>query len=289
MKFEDICPFVRNIKKVASTEYEFGIPYRAYDNTLFYILRSSGNITVNGKPYNVSVGTVLILKPGVEFVVNGAKELEFILISFDYMRENSIVKKKEFVSTGEQYKEEKILCKAFFEDELQFNDTVHQNGMHFLEEKFRNMSMEFLHRDKFFDVKLSFDIASALIMIARRVLGSDDNEAIKNSNMNNFINYIHEHYTEDINNETIGKHFNLNPKYINELIKKRTGYSLHKYIIVKRISKAVELLQNTDMRISEITDLVGFSDDCHFSKYFKQMMGMSPRDFRMRRRPDDKL
>ena len=50
--------------------------------------------------------------------------------------------------------------------------------------------------------------------------------------------------------------------------------------MVRRISKAIELLQYSDMRISEIAEKVGFPDASHISKVFKQLMGKGPREFR---------
>ena len=64
-------------------------------------------------------------------------------------------------------------------------------------------------------------------------------------------------------------------------MKNKTGYSIHQYILLNRISKSIEYLQNSNMHIYEIAEKVGFSDPCHFTKCFKQIMGDNPKKFRV--------
>jgi len=59
-----------------------------------------------------------------------------------------------------------------------------------------------------------------------------------------------------------------------------TGLSLHQYVISLRISKAIGMLETTNMQITEIAYAVGFKDMCHFSRYFKKTTGRTPRGFR---------
>lgn len=47
-----------------------------------------------------------------------------------------------------------------------------------------------------------------------------------------------------------------------------------------RIDKAKELLENTDLKVYEICQMVGYSDTQHFSRMFEKLTGSKPRDFR---------
>ena len=70
-------------------------------------------------------------------------------------------------------------------------------------------------------------------------------------------------------------------------IKMLTGYSLNEYIKRTRINKAVDMLKNTDMNISEISDATGFSYPRYFSEVFKELTGSSPSQFRKTYRSEE--
>ena len=90
------------------------------------------------------------------------------------------------------------------------------------------------------------------------------------------LNYIHQHYTENIDNISLGALFNYHPNYLNRQVKLYTGRSLHQYLIHYRIARAIDLLVATDKPVAEIATEVGFSELSHFSKIFRQKTGASP-------------
>lgn len=92
--------------------------------------------------------------------------------------------------------------------------------------------------------------------------------------------YIHEHYNEDIGRNQIAAEFYLTPEYLAKLYKKRTGVSLKTYINQYRIEKAKELLRTSDKSISDIAEAVGFDNFSYFSTLFKNLTGLSPKDYK---------
>lgn len=73
----------------------------------------------------------------------------------------------------------------------------------------------------------------------------------------------------------------LSPNYFGDLIKKETGKSAQEYIQLAVMSKAKELLTETDKTISEIAYELGFNYPHHLSRVFKKVVGMTPNDYRM--------
>ena len=55
---------------------------------------------------------------------------------------------------------------------------------------------------------------------------------------------------------------------------------LVQYINTKRVEKAKQLLLDTNLKIKDISALVGIEDQLYFNKIFKKEIGMSPREFR---------
>jgi AraC-like DNA-binding protein len=73
---------------------------------------------------------------------------------------------------------------------------------------------------------------------------------------------------------------NLSPNYFGDLIKKETGKSAQEYIQGKIIDIAKERIFNTDQSISEIAYELGFKYPQHFTRLFKQRVGVSPNVYR---------
>lgn len=70
------------------------------------------------------------------------------------------------------------------------------------------------------------------------------------------------------------------PSYLSVLVKKELGLPFQDYLVQERIKKAKLLLLTTDLRIYEIAEQVGFEDMNYFSQRFKQVTGVTPRQFK---------
>ena len=94
------------------------------------------------------------------------------------------------------------------------------------------------------------------------------------------ISYINEHYNEDINLEKVANIVHLNPSYFSSVFKKEVGVSFSNYLNKIRIEQSKLLLKNTDSSIVEIAMEVGFEDQSYFSKVFKNLTKMTPKQYR---------
>jgi AraC-like DNA-binding protein len=73
---------------------------------------------------------------------------------------------------------------------------------------------------------------------------------------------------------------NLSPNYFGDLIKKETGKSAHEFIQLKLIDVAKDRIFDASKSLSEIAFGLGFKYPQHFSRVFKQYVGVSPLEFR---------
>lgn len=69
------------------------------------------------------------------------------------------------------------------------------------------------------------------------------------------------------------------------LFKKETGTSVYDFLIRTRMEKAKELLIQTDKKIYEIADMVGYGYSQHFSNSFKKYFDCTISEFRKQHRP----
>lgn len=92
--------------------------------------------------------------------------------------------------------------------------------------------------------------------------------------------YIDKNYGEHITLESLAELVDLNPIYFSTVFKKETGMNISTYIQIIRIEEAKKLLLHTTMTVSEISNLVGYTDPKYFSKVFQKASGMKPITYR---------
>ena len=91
--------------------------------------------------------------------------------------------------------------------------------------------------------------------------------------------YIAEHYTEKLSVSEIAEVLNISVGHLSITFKKFTGTNLVDYIATVKIDHAKELIATHKYLMYEISDLLGFDNPYYFSKVFKKVTGVSPRDF----------
>lgn len=89
-----------------------------------------------------------------------------------------------------------------------------------------------------------------------------------------------ERYYEDLTLVLIAEELHVNPMYLGQLFKKEVGVSFSRYLNSFRIKKAQELIVNTNLNFSEISEKVGYSSPGYFYKKFKKECGLSPSEYR---------
>ena len=68
--------------------------------------------------------------------------------------------------------------------------------------------------------------------------------------------------------------------YLSFIFKKETGMSFNRFIIVFRMEKAKELLDNTNLEVEQISEKVGFANVSYFRRQFREFYGCSPELYR---------
>jgi AraC-like DNA-binding protein len=92
--------------------------------------------------------------------------------------------------------------------------------------------------------------------------------------------FIEQHSAEELSLTKVAKAVNISANYLSEKFKKVTGVNFVYYIARTRIEKARALLEDVDLRISEIAFAVGFQSLSQFNRVFKTLSGKSPTEFR---------
>jgi AraC-like DNA-binding protein len=92
--------------------------------------------------------------------------------------------------------------------------------------------------------------------------------------------FIHQHSDDELSLTKVAKFSNISGNHLSEKFKKVTGINFVDYIARIRVGKARDLLQNSNLRISEIAFAVGFQSLSQFNRVFKKLTRQSPTQFR---------
>lgn len=94
------------------------------------------------------------------------------------------------------------------------------------------------------------------------------------------IKTIHEFSDKDISLKTLAARLNVTPSYLGTVFHQQTGYYFNDYLTDARLKYAAHLLENTDMKIKDIVDRIGFSSQTYFNRSFKRYYDTSPIQYR---------
>jgi len=106
-----------------------------------------------------------------------------------------------------------------------------------------------------------------------------DERGLPRHKLQRVIVYIDEHLTEHLSLETIAQQIGISQFYFCHLFKQSMGISPYQYLLHQRIERAKPLLLQTKPNIADIALAVGFSNQSHFTRQFKQVVGITPKRF----------
>ena len=94
------------------------------------------------------------------------------------------------------------------------------------------------------------------------------------------LSYIEQNFQNNITIEDIAAFCGLNRSYFGKIFHDTIGKSPQEFLISYRMTKAAELLKLTSLSIADIGNAVGYPNQLHFSRAFKNVYGTSPRSWR---------
>ncbi|MBQ3015576.1 MAG: helix-turn-helix transcriptional regulator [Clostridia bacterium] len=273
MRISDISPFVRNAMLINfKVRQKYGI---AGDSRLFYTYEDY-TVHIDGTTYNIGAGSVVIVPAGVKYFFEHSGVVNMLTINFDYTESASHITEPKPPRAPEMFSESKITERPDFEDYPFLNSPIVLENMQKLRLQFEKIVREFEYKKPFYREVAASVHKQVIFEIIRLMLPGSKSNAIVNS----ALEYIHAHYAEDIDNESVAAHVGYHSYYLNRVMKAVLGTTLRQYIIDYRLEIAKRHLQQTGLSISAIAELSGYRNLCNFSVDFKKKTGMTPSKYR---------
>ena len=269
MDFSKLNPFVRsaNIYEVINRTDEC----IAYDSRIIYMI--SGDVTVkieDEKKFHISAGNLLYIPAGTRYRLKG-EYLRATVITFDLTDEHSDLEEKIPPVLTSEFKEELChKCESPFDRLLLIEDFEAER------DNFIDISNTATSKEGEWKAQISAKLKTLLLKVCE--ITSDN--ALPSRMVEALDAYIRENCSDEISNTEIGAIFGYHPFYVSRVLKEKKGITLHQYIISYRLKLAKTMLENTKKPIADIAVETGFTDASYFTKTFKNIFGVTPKEWR---------
>lgn len=107
-----------------------------------------------------------------------------------------------------------------------------------------------------------------------------DESSTQDRHVTMVIRYMYQNLCRNLTLLDISEEVQLSKSYLNAIFKAQTGRSPIEFFIHLKMQQACKLLKSTDLYIYEVSSKLGYEDQYYFSRIFKKVMGMSPKDYK---------
>ncbi len=240
----------------------------------YFFLEGNVSIFIGGKEYALSAGDILLIPPGISHhaVVHDMERpyRRFVFwISEDYASQLMYQEKEygylmQYVVQNQEY---------IFHQDLVTSNEVQSKVFRLLSE---------VHSQRFGkEAQIHVCIQDLLLFMNRKVY--EQKHPVNNLEAltlyQNILLFIEEHLDEDLSLERLAKEYYVSKYYVSHLFKDNAGFSLHQYIMKKRLALCKDAIL-TNPGITDVYQQFGFSDYTSFYRAFKKEYGMSPKEYR---------
>ncbi|SEI92673.1 AraC-type DNA-binding protein [Dyadobacter koreensis] len=121
-----------------------------------------------------------------------------------------------------------------------------------------------------------------MIYLSRKMDFMPDKALLKGRNglLRKFMQLLNERFTSKMMVSDYASELFVTPNYLNEVVKKETGFPVRHHIQQRLILEAKRRAMSSEMNMKEVAFGLGFEDTSHFSRFFKNNCGMNFSDFR---------
>lgn len=254
-----------------------------YEFQLTYVVRGTISVFFNQQTIDLHEGQGIYINPEVLHMIRDRYDSDAMFISLD-------VSPKLLTSFPNSVFERSYVKPVFCSSAA---DAVILDPGVFWQKKIldKAMSIEQDYKSRSFGWELA--VSSSLYAIWKELVchlhesltehdapAADGARMRRNQRIKEILSYIREHFTEKITLDEIAKHLHLSTNECCRFFKKNMNCTLFEYITEYRLSKSMELLEHTDLPVSQIAYESGFGSSSYFIEKFRKNVGMTPAAFR---------
>ncbi len=233
-----------------------GFPYYLIE----FVARGKGSITLGGKDYPLTAGTVFSYGPDVphDFTTDPDDPLGKYFIACTGPRALELLQQNALAPGS--------IGRVFAPAEIQeVIDELVRNGM----------------KHTYFSASLCVKLLEYLIIkIAESLMPWHGIETPAFATYQRCHRYIWANYSQLRTMAEVARECHVDPAYLCRLFRRYAHQSPYQFLMRLKMNLAAERLQNPEMLVKQVAAQLGFADPFHFSRAFKKVFGLSPEEFR---------
>lgn len=238
---------------------------------ILYFEKGDAVIYCNSEPIQVGPGELIIINSNDwHYGENLSSQLIYYVVEFDL----------SFIDSNHI-----DLCQTKYLTPLLQNRILFRNQIHRHDElltEVRQLIKEYYRQELGYELAVKAYIYRIIVLLLRHYGEQTISETEKNrqrktlSRLSPVLEYMDCHYTEQLSLKQLSAMANMSNHYFCRLFKSLTGKAPTEYINHLRLNKAVTLLRESELNITEVALAVGFNDSNYFSRIFKKYKHISP-------------
>ncbi len=150
---------------------------------------------------------------------------------------------------------------------------------------YAQQAVKFGARDYLLKPVRAADILNTLNELADKYIGKEtevvEEEETTNPLVREATEYMQENYAKDLSLTEVAEHLRISTGYLSTLMNQNLGCGFVDYLNQVRVDRACCYLEQNQLKNYEVAYKVGFNDEKYFSKVFKKIKGMTPKEYRM--------
>ncbi|SET24428.1 Helix-turn-helix domain-containing protein [Enterococcus malodoratus] len=254
---------------------------------MLYIMKGSVRVAIDGSESCLSAGGLILTNAATKLSYNGDAEAEVIAFYFKpgYFTESLLG----------QFFEEPQLYRFFVEalsEEFRgisrylIYDFAEVTDVHF----YTLLLLKQVVKMAYFNNKVT---KSAFVLLIVEISQAEPERLIAKDNFvsngqltEELLAYI-DARLEQVTLEEVARKFHFHPNYLSSLLKEKTGHSFTEIVLLRKIERCKQYLEQTDLTAQAIVERLGYKDKAFFYKRFKQIEGVTPRQYRKMREEEN--
>ena len=247
-----------------------------------FIQDGTSDYKVGREEFKANAGDIILIPP---YCTHSACE-----IPGKTMISDSIVFHPDYLGASNQDLSASKYLRPMAEGQLLMQEVIRDSdaGYEEIKEAFLEALDCFKNKPSFYEMLLKEKLLHILILLfSYGYLRESDDSYITSDNRRHIksaLEYISDHYSEKISISEMAQLAGFSENYFMSLFRQYVGMSCIQYVNHYRIQKAAHALEETTKSVSEIAMIHGFDNISYFNLQFRRTFGMTPREFRSKRK-----
>ena len=259
---------------IKNEERSFQIPAHWHDE-LEIIYVKSGILTVNisGENYLGNPGDSFVVSPGIlHFMGSQTGDVDYFTFLFPL---------KYISFCTEDMLDDKLLA-PLRNGHLMISQEIRDTAKDLCEQLAEIYMAKIAKKESGItaQIKIKIILLQFLLRMWEKGFVIENDKSGRNTVEKEMILYIQQSFAGEISLKEFGKQFHLSEKYVSRYFKEHFHITLSKYVTYLRLEHAKQLLQNTDIPVTEVAMQSGYQNVSYFIRSFKKTYGVSPLKYR---------